>query len=270
MDDVQVGSVIRAVRIRRALRQSDVAALSGVSQSVVSSIERGGLEETSLRSIRRVAAAVGVSLPFAPRWRGAELARLLDERHASLVRSVVTHLTQLGWDVVPERTFSVYGEQGSIDVFAWQPACRAVLVVEVKTRIVDLQDLLATVDRKRRLAPRLARELGWKPVLLGAVVVVPAETQIRNAISAHRALFDTSFPTGTRAVRRWLMQPERDMRGIWFVLNFATGDARRRPGGSMRVRRRRNPPACPQPRSAGIRADGLPLAGFSSTGRLRT
>jgi len=38
VDDVQVGSVIRAVRIRRGLRQSDVADVAGVSQAIVSAV----------------------------------------------------------------------------------------------------------------------------------------------------------------------------------------------------------------------------------------
>ncbi len=238
MDDVRVGSAIRAVRIRRGLRQSDVAAAAGVSRALVSSVERGILEATSLRALRRVAAAAGVSLPFEPRWRGSELARLLDERHAAVVRAVVARLVGLGWQAIPEHTFSVYGERGSIDVFAWQAARRAVLVVEVKTRIVDLQDLLSTLDRKRRLAPRLARELGWRPVVVGVVVAVPAETQIRHSIAANRAIFEAAYPADTRAVRRWLRQPGYDLRAVWFVLNSSPSSARNRAGGSLRVRPR--------------------------------
>jgi len=52
----------------------------------------GDLERTSLLLLRRVAGAVGVSLPLAPRWRGAELAKLLDEKHAAMVREVVARL----------------------------------------------------------------------------------------------------------------------------------------------------------------------------------
>ena len=248
MDDVQVGSVIRAVRIRRGLRQSDVASTAGVSPALVSSIERGLFEATSVRAVRRVGAAVGVSLPFAPRWRGSELARLLDARHAAMVREVVTRLTGLGWQAMPEHTFSIYGEHGSIDVFARHRASGAVLVVEVKTRIVDLQDLLATLDRKRRLAPRLARELGWRPDVVGAVVAVPVETQIRHAIAAHRAVFDAACPADTRAVRRWLNRPEHPLRGVWFVLNFSHGSAKRGPGASIRVRPRRATPTVSPPR----------------------
>jgi transcriptional regulator with XRE-family HTH domain len=238
VDDTRVGSVIRAVRIRRGQRQADVAAAAAVSQAVVSTIENGRLEETSLRFVRRVAAVVGVSLPFAPRWRGAELASLLDEKHAVMVREVVGRLTAAGWRALPEHTFGIHGEVGSIDIFAWHPICRALVCVEVKTRVADLQDLLSKMDRKRRLAPALARELGWKPVLVGSLLVLPEATWARNAVSRFAAVFDAALPSRSAEIRHWLKRPDCDVRGIWF-LNFAPGSTKGRPGGSMRVRPRR-------------------------------
>ena len=238
MNDVQVGSVIRTVRIRRGLRQADVAASAGVSQTVVSTIENGGLEETSLRLVRRVATAVGVSLPFAPRWRGAELASLLDEKHAVTVREVLVRLGAAGWHALPEQTFNMNGEQGSIDVFAWHPIGRALLTVEVKTRVADLQDLLSRMDRKRRLAPTLARQFGWRPLLVGSLLVLPEATWAHNAATRFEPIFAAALPARGAEIRRWLKRPNGDLRGIWF-LNFAPGDAKGLRSGSMRVRPRR-------------------------------
>ena len=238
MDDAQVGSVIRAVRIRRGLRQSDVADVAGVSQAIVSAVENGDLERTSLHLVRRVAGALGVSLPLAPRWRGAELPKLLDERHALMVREVVRRLTAIGWQALPEHTFNQRGEQGSIDVLAWHPPTRALLSVEVKTKLADLQDLLSKMDRKRRLAPTLGWELGWSPLVVGSV------------LGRFDPIFAAALPAPTTEVHRWLRQPDRDLRGIWFLLNFAPGDAKRRPGGSMRVRPRRPAISKATPRSA--------------------
>lgn len=118
MDDAKVGSVFRAVRIRRGMSQSQVAEAAGISRAVVSSIERGLLEGTSMRLVRRVSTALGISLELEARWRGAEAATLLDERHARLVRAVVARLTGLGWQAFPEHTFNVWGERGSVDVLA--------------------------------------------------------------------------------------------------------------------------------------------------------
>ena len=217
VEDVQVGLVIRAVRIRRGIRQRDVAEQAGVSQSQVSRIERGDLGPATYQSIRKVAAAVGVHVALTPRWRGVELAKLLDERHVAIVQQVVARLADLGWEVRPELTFAVGRETGSIDIFAWLPAYRAVLVIEVKSLVPDMQAMLSAIDRKRRLANTLARQLGWQPSLVGTVLVLPDEGQARNAVERYRAILDASFPARTVAVRRWLRQPDGDIRGIWFL-----------------------------------------------------
>ena len=165
-----------------------------------------------------------------------------------MVREVVARLRTIGWVAVPEYTFNVQGEKGSIDVVAWLPDARALLIVEIKTVLADLQDLLSSFDRKRRLAPGLARVLGWNPLLIGAVIVMPAETQARNAVARFGPVFDAAYPARGLPVQRWLRCPERDIRGLWF-LDISRGNPKHRPGGSMRVRPKRKGAAKEIPRS---------------------
>jgi hypothetical protein len=69
----------------------------------------------------------------------------------------------LGWQTVLEYTFQHFGERGSVDVLAWRPDVRALLLVEVKPDLDDLQDMLSALDRKARLVPRLiATERAWQ------------------------------------------------------------------------------------------------------------
>jgi transcriptional regulator with XRE-family HTH domain len=248
MDDMRVGSIIRAVRIRRGLRQVDVAASARVSQTLVSLAERGGLEEMTLRSTRRIAAALGIRLPFDPRWRGGELAKLVDGRHACLARQVSDRLVAAGWGVTPEKTFSVYGERGSIDILAWRADRRALLLFELKSELTDLQDLLAAFDRKRRLASTIAREMGISPLLVGAIIAFPEEPGARHAVARFRGLFDQAYPARALTIRSWLRQPDRDLRGIWFVPISNDGAGKRSRGGSRRVRRAPMPAAGSIPR----------------------
>lgn len=79
MDDLRSGAALRAIGIRRRLRQSDVAKRAGLSSSAVSRIERGRLDEVTLETIRRVAKAIDVRVELVARWRGGELDRLLPE-----------------------------------------------------------------------------------------------------------------------------------------------------------------------------------------------
>lgn len=250
VNDAQIGSVYRAVRIRRRRTQTQVAEEAGVSRSVVSLIECGHIEHASLDSIRRVSAALGISMRLEPHWRGADLARLLDERHAAVVQAVSARLAGLGWQIRPEHTFSVWGERGSIDVFAFHPDRRALLCIEVKAAIADMQDLLSTMDRKRRLAPGLARDLGWESFIVGSVLAIPDETWARNAVAQHGAVFGAALPMRTVDVKRWLKQPEGEMRGIWFLLNAKVGSAMRISRRTARVRVRNAATGVIDPRSA--------------------
>jgi transcriptional regulator with XRE-family HTH domain len=218
MEDGRVGTVIRAVRHRRKLRQLDVAKRAGVSQRTVSDIERGHLVRVSLRALRAVGAVLEVGLPFSPRWRGPELDRLLDAQHATIVEIVVGSLRSNGWQVLVEWSFSEFGERGSVDVIGWHEASRTLLVIEVKTKIVDVQELLATHDRKVRLARRLLlRERGWRAAAVGRVLVVLDGTTNRDVVSRHRQVFEAVLPARTLEVRRWLSAPGTDLAGLWFL-----------------------------------------------------
>jgi transcriptional regulator with XRE-family HTH domain len=251
MEDVRIGLVIRAVRRRRTWRQSDLAKAAGVSQQTVSRIETGHLDEMGLRTLRGVAAALQVSLRLDARWRGPELAALVDERHSGLVELVVRRLADCGWRTVVEYTFNLNGERGSVDVLAWHDPSRALLVIEVKTSLLDLQETLSTFDRKVRVvrATALSR-FGWRPAAEASVLVLADDSALRGAVSRRSSIFATSFPARTVEVRRWLANPDRPLRGLWFLSDTPPGGGMGRRGGSRRVRRSRTVVPRLSPRSS--------------------
>ena len=217
MQDTAVGAVLRSVRIRQRWRQADVAARAGVSQAQVSLAERGQLEDLTLRSLRRIGRALQVDLPIAPRWRGPELDRLLDAGHARLVEIVLGDLASHGWEAVRSGR-SAIGERGSVDIVAWHPTSGALLVVEVKTRIVDVGALLGGIDRKTRLAAELLPlERGWTVTRVGRMLVLPDGATHRAAVARHATTFERAFGARTRAMGRWLREPSAPISGILFV-----------------------------------------------------
>jgi transcriptional regulator with XRE-family HTH domain len=216
--DLVVGQVFRAVRRRRAWRQVDVARRAGVSQQLISLIEHGRLEHVSLGALRSVARALEIDLPLAPRWRGPELDRLLDAEHAALVESTVAAFAVSGWTVALEWSFNHFGERGAVDVLAWQGSQRALAVVEVKSRVVDVQDLLGKLDRKVRVAGELLpRERAWTPRIVGRILVLPDTSTARDAINRLGRTFEVSLPARAVETRRWLRDPQRDLASIWFL-----------------------------------------------------
>ena len=173
------------------------------------------------------------------RWRGGELARLLDADHAAIEHRLAAWLTAAGWQLRPEVSFSRYGERGSYDLLAFHPERAVVLIVEVKTVVTDLQRLLRQLDVKTRLARSVAAELGWQARAVVPVLVIADTRTARRRIEEHRALFARLSLRG-RAARTWLRSPNSSPDG---VLLFERLPARPgmsgRQAGRQRVRSRR-------------------------------
>jgi transcriptional regulator with XRE-family HTH domain len=239
MDDQRLGAAVRLIRIRRHWRQRDLAAAARVSTSTVSRLERGHLGSLSVDAVRRIAAVLDIRVDLLGRWRAGDLDRLLNARHSALHEAVArTFRADLpDWTIRPEVSFSIYGERGIVDVVAWHPARRALLIIELKTDIVDVNDLVGGVDRKRRLAGRIAAELGYQPLTVSTwVVVAPGRTN-RRRIAVHGAMLRAAFPVDGRGVRRWLGDPDRaiDALALWPESHAQT--VRSDPAPVRRVRR---------------------------------
>jgi transcriptional regulator with XRE-family HTH domain len=216
MDDQRFGSTIRAVRVKKGWRQRDLAARAGVSTSTISRIERGHPGSFSLDTIRRVASALDVRVDLVPRWRAGDLDRLLNARHSQLHELVARWFaTELpAWVLAPEVSFAIYRERGIIDIVAWHPGKRAILVIELKTDIVDVNELIGRVDMKRRLVPRVVRDRGWDPKSVSAWVIVAPSRTNRARLAAHRSVLRAAFPTNGRGMRAWLADPVGNVAGL--------------------------------------------------------
>jgi transcriptional regulator with XRE-family HTH domain len=215
VDDVRLGRLVRALRLRKGFRQLDVARSAGVSQSLVSLAERGHITSLSVRSVRAICAAVEARYEGLLTWRGGAIDRLLDERHARLVGSVSRRLEAAGWRIDVEVTFNEYGDRGSIDVLATRPADSAALVVEVKTELTAIDDAIRRLDTKERLAARIVLDrFGWRPASVGRLIVLLEASTNRRRVSAHDAVLAVALPARGAAVARWLRHPTGRLSGL--------------------------------------------------------
>jgi transcriptional regulator with XRE-family HTH domain len=82
MDDVRLGTSLRVLRIRKHLRQADVARRADVRRETVSRLERGAAGRYPLGMIRAVAAALGADVDIRVRWQGVDLDRITGAAHA--------------------------------------------------------------------------------------------------------------------------------------------------------------------------------------------
>lgn len=249
MDDVRVGRSLRLLRQRRGLTQAQLGAGAGVSQQLVSLVERGHFDALAVRTVRRLFGAVDARLESRVSWRGGQLDRLLDAAHAALVSSCIDRLRLDGWEVAIEASYSIYGERGSIDVLAARPAEMVALVVEVKSELASMEELARKTDEKVRLTRLvLCRErFGFEPTVVGRLLVMPDGNRTRRKLAAHASLLGVLFPARGVSVRAWLRQPAGAMGGIVLVRQGQSiastnrGGTARDQRGSARVTRPRSP-----------------------------
>src|SRR2546428_13946941 len=87
------------------------------------------------------------------------MGRLVNSRHSAMHEGFARLLGALrGWTFDPEVSFSYFGVRGVIDVLGWHPEAATILVIEPKTEIVDVQDLMGTMDRRGGCASGAAGE----------------------------------------------------------------------------------------------------------------
>jgi hypothetical protein len=153
--------------------------------------------------------ALDMRVELIGRWRAGDLDRLMNARHSRLHEVVAeTFARRLpGWRLAPEVSFSIYGERGIVDILAWNAAYRALLVIELKTDIADVNELVGTFDRKVRLGGRIAQDRGWDPLTVSGWVVVAAGRTNRERIAVHGAMLRAAFPMDGRNIGAWLQRP---------------------------------------------------------------
>jgi transcriptional regulator with XRE-family HTH domain len=218
MDGKRVGRAFRVVRIRKRMRQSDVAAAAGVSTSTVSRIEHGSLGRVPVGTLLGIADVLGMSVSLTVAWEGAELDRLLGGRHSAMHEVVARMIAGLdGWEQAPEVSFSIFGERGLIDILCWHAATRTLLVIELKTELADVQATVGALDRKVRLASQVAGERGWRPAVVAGWLLIAEGATNRRRVEAHRTMLRNAYPVDGRSMAAWLRAPSGAVRAMSFL-----------------------------------------------------
>ena len=239
MDDLVIGRLFRTLRLRLGWRQADVATKAGISRSGYSEIERGHLDAVKVSTLRKVAGILEVRLTLEAGWRGGRIERVLSGRHAAMAERLTRMLVDAGWDVRPEASFSSYGERGVVDIVAWNPAYRTLLLIEIKTELVDVNGLLEATDRRRRLADVIARDSGWEPAVVAQWVVLAEGRTNQRRVAEYRSLLRAAFPADGRAIDGWLREPSSRLDALWFLPDVAEASMGRSARGPKRVPTRR-------------------------------
>ena len=195
------------------------------------------MDEMSLDALGRLLQELEAELELNVRWRGGELDRVLHEGHAHLVAATLTRLERDGWTAMPEVTYLIGRDRGSIDVFGYEPVARAVLVVEVKADLTTAEGTLRRHDEKVRHATHIARSrFGWEVASVSRLLVLPDGSIARRRVERHATLFDGAYPLRGSALRIWLRDPTRSAGGLVFLSPTQSAGDRRDFTSRRRVR----------------------------------
>jgi transcriptional regulator with XRE-family HTH domain len=223
------------LRIRRGWRQCDVAVKARLSPAVIGRHENGAVG--SLSTLARHAAVFGLRPELRLLGRAGQLPRLTDEEHAAMVESMAGWFREAGLLTETEASFSEWGERGRIDLLAFDPRSRTVVIVEVKTQLLDLQDLFGALNVKERLVSTIAERRGWVVRRRVTILAVAASASNRKIIRTHPALF-AAF--ATRRLTRMAIEASEHL------LHWVTSGRADRSSwiaGRQRVRRTASKPA---------------------------
>jgi hypothetical protein len=138
---------------------------------------------------------------------------------------VAAYLDRLpGWVQAPEVSFAVYGERGVIDILAFHPQTGSLLVIELKTELISLENLLTTMDVRMRHAAAIARDRGWHPRTVSGWVIFADSTTNHRRVNAHRSALRSAFGADGRAMRGWMHSPSGAIRALsfWSVRSSTT------------------------------------------------
>jgi transcriptional regulator with XRE-family HTH domain len=233
VDDVRIGLLLRFLRRRRGFTQRDLASAAGLSQALVSMVERGHLGSVSADRLRRLFAAVEARYQGDVSWRGGAIDRLLDEGHAVLVGATAAKVQARDWSPELEVTFNSYGDRGSIDILALQRSASAVLVIEIKTELTSIEETIRRLDVKERLARDIVLErYGWRPGTVGRLLVIREGATNRRRVAAHQTVLRTAFPAQRAELRAWMSAPAGRLSALTISSSITPRNQRRDAGAS--------------------------------------
>lgn len=198
---VSFSRLCRDTRVMLDITQAELAAAVGVSRPYIAAIEHGRANP-SMDVVHKIGLALGLELRLighAPAIIDRPGQR--DAVHARCSGYADRRLTGRAWLTHREVTIVRGRTRGWIDLLAYDPRRRILLVVEIKTWIDDFGSIERQLDWYMREAPSIARGFGWKPIRTVGFVLLLATADADEALRRNRDVAARAFPSRARDMR---------------------------------------------------------------------
>jgi transcriptional regulator with XRE-family HTH domain len=188
-----VGVVVQTARLSAGWSQRELSRRSGVPQAQICRIERGRVPDLRITDLDQLLVALGVRY-----WLGTEVphtaTRQSDLVHARCSAYVGRRLGGSGWLVEREVEIGSDRSRAWIDILAYHPERRILLVIELKTEIHDFGAIERSMNWYQREAVRAAERFGWRPRTVGSALLILQSVTNDDRVVSSGAAFATGFP----------------------------------------------------------------------------
>ena len=215
---VSFARLCRDTRVMLDITQAELAAAVGVSRSRIAEIE-SGKADASLDLAWAIADRLGPDMHLLTRPPLVHERRRGDLVHGRCSGYVDRRSLRAEWLTARELETFAGRAHGWIDLLAYDPRSRTLVIVEIKTRLDDIGAMERQLSWYERDIRRVAGELGWRPRATTSWLLLLASNEVEAQIAMHRELLRRTFPDRARAMRRIITreQVEAGHRGLALI-----------------------------------------------------
>ena len=182
----------RETRVLLDITQRELAAATRMSRSHIAEIETGRTN-ASLDDVARIGEALGLDLQLVGRPPTVLDPLPSDLVHARCSGYVDRRLRSSGWITRREVEIVHARSHGWIDLLAFHPVTRVLVIVEIKTRLIDIGAIERQLAWYERSARDAASRYGWIPAATTSWLTLLATEEIDTAVRLHRDILRIAF-----------------------------------------------------------------------------
>jgi transcriptional regulator with XRE-family HTH domain len=216
---ISFGRLCRDTRVLLDITQSELAAAVGVSRSHIAGVETGRVNP-SLDLVGRIGDALGLDLELVGRPPTVIAPRSTDLVHARCSGYVDRRFRLAGWITRREVEVIHARSHGWIDLLAFHPLTRTLVIVEIKTRLDDLGAIERQVAWYERSVRDVVPMFGWRPRRVSSWLLLLESEEVETAVQQRGEVLRSAF--GSRAaemreVVRGVAPPGPGSRGLALI-----------------------------------------------------